>query len=154
MTMKKIFITAILISLSSLVMAQGFYDLLKTDVGMKRRSLVKKHLHLSADEEKVFWPMFEEYLEEVTAFYDSKRMDYQDAVESFTHMDESKAKELGNKFFNFTEERMAMKKKWFDKMNEQLSAITVIKFFQIDYQIDLLIDVQIAGEVPLIDEGF
>jgi hypothetical protein len=152
--MKKILSTAFFILLSTFVMSQDFYDLLKSDVGMKRRSLVKKHLQMDAAEADKFWPIFEDYSEEISDFYDGKRKEYQSALENFNNMNESKALEIGEEFFKFNEERLALKKKYFERMKAELSPTTVIKFFQIDYQIDLLIDVQIAGEVPLVDDGF
>ena len=152
--MKKILSTAVFVLLTTMVMSQGFYDLLKSDVSMKRRSLVKKHLVMDANESKIFWPIFDEYVEEITDFYDGKRKQYQEVIENFNNIDNDMAIEMGEEFFRFNEERMALKKSYFDRMKAELSPTTVIKFFQIDYQIDLLIDVQIAGEVPLVDEGF
>lgn len=151
---KKALLTLVFVGIGYLTMAQGFYDLLKTDVSIKRRSLVKKHLQLSADEEKKFQPLFEEYLEDITAFYDDQRKKYKTALEYFQDLDEQKASDLADQFFAYNEDRLALKKKYFEKMDEQLSTVTVVKFFQIDHQIDVLIDVQIAGEMPLIDEGF
>jgi len=152
--MKKLLSTSLFVLLSTFVMSQDFYDLLKSDVGMKRKSLVKKHLKMDAAEADKFWPIFEDYLEEISDFYDGKRKEYQSALENFNTMNESKALEIGEEFFKFNEERLALKKRYFERMKSELSPTTVIKFFQIDYQIDLLIDVQIAGEVPLVDDGF
>jgi len=152
--MKKLLSTSLFVLLSTFVMSQDFYDLLKSDVGMKRKSLVKKHLKMDAAEADKFWPIFEDYLEEISDFYDGKRKEYQSALENFNAMNESKALEIGEEFFKFNEERLALKKRYFERMKSELSPTTVIKFFQIDYQIDLLIDVQIAGEVPLVDDGF
>ena len=152
--MKRLLLTAALVTLTTLVMSQGFYDLLKSDVSMRRRSLVKKHLEMDGSEAAKFWPIFDEYVEEITQFYDGKRKEYQEVIENFGSIDDSKAIELGEDFFRFNEERMQLKKKYFDRMKATLQPATVLRFFQIDYQIDLLIDVQIAGEVPLVDDGF
>ena len=152
--MKKIFFSVLLIFSGTLVMSQDFYDLLKSDVSMRRRSLVKKHLKMDAAEEAKFKPIFDEYLEEITEFYDDKRKRYQETLENFDAMNENTAIEIGEEFFKFNEERLALKKRYFERMKQELSPSTVIRFFQIDYQIDLLIDVQIAGEVPLVDDGF
>ena len=115
---------------------------------------MKKHLEMDGSEAAKFWPIFDEYVEEITQFYDGKRKEYQEVIENFGSIDDSQAIELGEDFFRFNEERMQLKKKYFDRMKATLQPATVLRFFQIDYQIDLLIDVQIAGEVPLVDDGF
>jgi hypothetical protein len=43
-----------------------------------------------------------------------------------------------------------LKKKYFKKFDKVLPSKTVAKFFQLENQINLLIDLQIASELPFI----
>jgi hypothetical protein len=46
--------------------------------------------------------------------------------------------------------RTKLKKKYFKKFEKALSAVVAAKFVQVENQINLLIDLQIASELPLI----
>jgi hypothetical protein len=42
----------------------------------------------------------------------------------------------------------ALKKKYFKKFNRVLPAVTVVKFFQLEHRLDLVIDMKIASALP------
>jgi len=52
--------------------------------------------------------------------------------------------------FKLEGKRTKLKKKYFKKLDRVLPSKTVAKFFQLENQILLLIDLQIASELPLI----
>ena len=52
--------------------------------------------------------------------------------------------------FALEKRRTKLKKKYFKKFEKALSAITAAKFIQVENQINLLIDLQIASDLPLI----
>jgi hypothetical protein len=65
-------------------------------------------------------------------------------------MTDEKAKELVQKALKLEGRRTKLKRKYFRKFDRVLSSKTVAKFFQLENQINLLIDLQIASELPLI----
>ena len=50
------------------------------------------------------------------------------------------------------ENRTDLKKKYFERFREALSPIQAARFLQTENQINLLIDLQIASQIPLIYE--
>jgi len=65
-------------------------------------------------------------------------------------MTDEKAKELVDRALRLEGKRTKLKKKYFKKFDKVLPSKTVAKFFQLENQINLLIDLQIASELPLI----
>ena len=67
-------------------------------------------------------------------------------------MDDAKADELAQRVMAL-DERTALPKKYFQAMNEVLSTVLVVRFFQLDNQVQMLIDLQIASNLPIIEEA-
>jgi hypothetical protein len=66
-------------------------------------------------------------------------------------MTDQKAEELAGRFFRWDENRTALKKEYFGKMAKALSPIRAVQFLQIDNKVNLLIDLQLAARVPLME---
>ena len=55
------------------------------------------------------------------------------------------------KLFQLKESRLALKKKYFEKIGKALAPVVAAKFLQLENVINNLIDIQIAAELPLIE---
>jgi hypothetical protein len=52
---------------------------------------------------------------------------------------------------NIEQERNAVKRKYCQRFKETLDAITAMRFLQVENQLERLIDLQIAAELPVIN---
>jgi hypothetical protein len=52
------------------------------------------------------------------------------------------------KAFQLEAQRAALKKKYFDKMAESLSARTAARFFQVENQMQHIVDLQVSASLP------
>ncbi|MGD9400836.1 MAG: hypothetical protein PVF95_01075, partial [bacterium] len=64
---------------------------------------------------------------------------------------EKDAEKLLKKRFGIDKRQIAIEEKYFRKMNRVLPTKTVVKFFQLEHTLNLLIDLQIAAELPFIE---
>ncbi len=67
-------------------------------------------------------------------------------------MDDAKADELAQRVMALEEQRTALRKKYYELMKEVLPTVLVVRFFQLDNQVQMLIDLQIASNLPIIEE--
>jgi hypothetical protein len=51
------------------------------------------------------------------------------------------------------EQRSALRKKYYAAMKKVLPTVLVVRFFQLDNQVQMLIDLQIASNLPIIEES-
>src|SRR6516162_9289630 len=49
------------------------------------------------------------------------------------------------------DEKMALRRKYYDLMKKSLPAILVVRFFEVEDQIQLLVDLRIASNLPIIE---
>jgi hypothetical protein len=65
-------------------------------------------------------------------------------------MTEPKAKELADRAFKIDENRIKLRRDYYKKVEKAIDSTTAARFAQVERQIGLLIDLQIAAEMPLI----
>ena len=65
-------------------------------------------------------------------------------------MTDDQANDLALKVFNLEEKRTDLKRKYFKKFRKVIPALKAARFFQIENQINMVIDLQVAGSLPLI----
>jgi len=60
------------------------------------------------------------------------------------------ARSLGKRVLNYHKKRDDLHGKYFDRMSKEISPIIAAKFFQIEMQLEDIIDLGVASSVPLI----
>ena len=51
------------------------------------------------------------------------------------------------------DQRLALRRKYYEALKKVLPTVLVVRFFQLDSQIQMLIDLQIASNLPIIEEA-
>jgi hypothetical protein len=51
------------------------------------------------------------------------------------------------------DQRLALRRKYYEALKNVLPTVLVVRFFQLDSQIQMLIDLQIASNLPIIEEA-
>jgi hypothetical protein len=149
--MKKLLLIIVFVLASSGGYAQEAYiELLRSDVKTKKVAIITEVMQFTDEEAKAFWSVYREYDFELTKIGDGRLQLIKDYAQNYETMTDEKAKELVDRALRLEGKRTKLKKKYFKKFDKVLPSKTVAKFFQLENQINLLIDLQIASELPLI----
>jgi len=142
-------VTLALLSAPATHAQEQYVELLRSDIRTERVAIITEAMQLSEAEASVFWTTYRNYEFEYSQIGDRRIQLIKDYAEFYENMTDEKAKELIERAFEIEEDRTKLKKKFFDQFERELPATTVARFFQIDNQLNLLIDLQIAAELPL-----
>jgi hypothetical protein len=152
--MKKLLLVIIvLLSVNTVSYGGGldvYIELLKSDMRTEKVAVITEALQLTSEESSAFWPIHREYELELSKIIDDRIELIKDYAQHYDNLTNEKAKELAKTVFELEKRRTKLKKKYFKKVEKALSAVIAAKFIQVEKQINLLIDVQIASELPLI----
>lgn len=125
-------------------------QLTRAVVQTERQAVVAANLGLNDVESAVFWPLYKEYRAAVDQTTDTRVALVKKYFASFETLTDEEATALLDDFFayekNLLETRMAYAK----KMRKVLPGRTVARFFQIEHKMDVIVEYEMAGEVPLI----
>ena len=132
---------------------EAYVELLRADVQAKRQEVIKEGMQLDEKQAAAFWPVYEEYAAQQKKLGDQKLAIIQDYAKDFMSMDDAKADELAQRVMALDDQRSALRKKYYEAMKKVLPTVLVVRFFQLDNQVQMLIDLQIASNLPIIEEA-
>ena len=128
----------------------SYIELLRSDVKTQAREIITESMHFDEHDASAFWPIYRDYEFELGKLGDARIALIKEYAANYDSMTDKKAEELMNKVMKFQEDRLKLKKKYFKKIAKALSATTAAKFTQVDNELQLLIDLQIASQLPLV----
>jgi len=164
--MKNVFLAIVMLLMTSPIFAQGtqtaqsdmltsaelnaMVELLRSDIRTRKVAILGEVLQLTDSEAQKFWPIYREYDNELSKIGDQRLGLIKAFARSYETMTDKKAGELAKGILDLMQKRVDLKKKYFGKISKVLPAIKAAQFLQIENRIDALIDLQLASEVPII----
>jgi len=136
----------------SIDLGQQEIQLTITAIEVQRKAMIAQGLQL-AGEENGFWKVYNDYRAKMKKVIDSRVeviTDYADAYRNNSLSDKDAAKLL-DRYLKSLQNRVKVKKNFVRKFKKVLPAKKVARFYQLDHRIDLLVDMQIARGVPLVE---
>jgi hypothetical protein len=132
---------------------QAYIQLLRADLKASKRTLIKEPMQLDEQQSAAFWPIYNQYDVEQTKLGDQKLAVMQDYAHDFVTMNDEKADQLAHRVMEIDDQRLALRKKYYDILKKVLPVVLVVRFFQLENQIQLVVDLQIASNLPIIEEA-
>lgn len=132
---------------------QAYVQLLRSDLKATKRTLIKESMLLDDKQAEVFWPLYNQYDVEQSKLGDQKLALIQQYAANFLTMTDEKADQLTLQAMSLEDQRLALRKKYYDLMKKSLPAVIVARFLQLENQIQLVVDLQIASNLPIIEEA-
>jgi len=153
--MKKLISLLVLLGITS-VFAQDFnsyyIELLRSNIKTEKKFIIMQTMQFSEEEASVFLPIYKEYESELDKLGDERLSYIKDFAENYKKMTDQKADEIVGRAFKYQEERLKLKRNLYDKLKEEFNPSTAAKFIQLEHQIQLIIDLKINAELPLIEK--
>jgi hypothetical protein len=132
---------------------QAYIQLLRADLNAKKEQIVGETMQLNAQQSAIFWPIYRDYQAEQSKLITGKLAIVADYSQNFSTMTDAKADQLAQQVIQLDEKRMALREKYYAIMKNALSPIVAVRFFQVEHQLQLIVDLQIAANLPIIEEN-
>ena len=136
---------------SQVLNTQTYIELLRSDLNAQKRQIINETMQLDDKQARIFWPIYNDYEANLDKLGDEKLAIVQEYATNFLTMTNEKADELAQRVMALDDQRMALRRKYYDLMKKSLPAILVVRFFQVENQIHLLADLKIASNLPIIE---
>jgi len=130
---------------------QAYVQLLRADLKSQKEAIIREAMQLNQQQGAAFWPIYEQYNAEQSKLGDEKLAIVQDYAANFLTMTNEKADELAQRVMQLDERRMALREKYYAILKKALPAVLAVRYFQVENQIQLLLDLQIASNLPIIE---
>jgi len=132
------------------VPAEKDIALLRTDLRSEKKKLIALNVPLTDVEATRFWPVYDQYVAEMTKFngqfYDLVRQ-YSENQKTWT---EAQFASMLDSWSKVQIEQAKTRQKYVPLVEKVIPAGKAALFFQIDRRLALMIDLQLASEIPLV----
>ena len=127
-------------------------ELVRSDLEKDKVTIIGAAMNFSAEEAAKFWPIYKEYEAALAKVGDERLALIRDYASNFLSMTDDKAIELAQKALEIEGQRFELKRQCFEKLSAGVSPVTAARFLQVENQLNLLFDLQLTQEIPLIEK--
>ena len=124
--------------------------LLRSDVQAQKTDVIAHSIQFNDAQGKAFWPLYREYANKQQIIGDQRVSVIKDYADHYNTIDDATADELMGRLLKFDQARTELRAEYYPKFRTAIGAKQAAKFFQVDNRLSLLIDLQIASAVPII----
>lgn len=130
----------------------GYVTAMRDDLSRGKVQIITQVMNLSAEEDKVFWPIYQDYETELFALGDLRLESIRQFVnaQQAHKLDDKMAVGLADAYFRFEASRLELVKKYHAEIAKSLSPIRAAQFTQIEHRVGTVVDLLIASELPLV----
>jgi hypothetical protein len=128
---------------------RAYTELLRSDLRAQKVAVITEIMHFTDEEDAVFWPIYREYELELSRLNDERLAAIETYSRIYSRLTATTANELAVKVLELEARRTALKQKYYGKLKTALSPLTAARALQVENQIQLLIDLQVAASLPV-----
>jgi len=130
-----------------------YIRLMRSDVRQQKTEMMGVMMALSAADAAKFWPIYNEYDAELMKLNDQRAENIKEYARTYNQMTDEKADELIKNAMTYQNQRSELLAKTYNRLKAAVGAITAARFVQVEHQLLLIIDLQIASELPVVGQG-
>jgi len=127
-------------------------QLLRQDIRSQKKQLIAANLTLSDSEAQKFWPVYDQYAAELAKIGDQRYALIKEYAQNFGSLTDEQSLSLVTRSLALDEAVEQLRIKYVPIVNKVLPGKKTATFFQIDRRITALIDLQLASQIPLVQE--
>jgi hypothetical protein len=125
-------------------------DLLRKDIRSQKKQIIAANLTLSDAEATKFWPVYDQYTAELVKINDAKYGAIKEYATNYDTLTDDKALALTKQILGVDQSVAQLRQKYVPIFNKVVSGKKTALFFQLDRRLVMLIDLQIASAIPMV----
>ena len=125
-------------------------QLMRQDIRSERKKVVAANMPLTETEAVKFWPVYDRYIAETIKVNDVRFALLKEYAKNFDASTEEQADSFIKRWLALDQENTQLRLKYVPEFDKVISPKKTAMFFQIDRRVSMLIELQLASQVPLI----
>ncbi len=119
----------------------------------ERRIVFAAELLLTPEERDGFWPIYNEYAEEIGEVGNLRVQFITDYAANYDTMTNEKAEKLLTSYFDYNEKLLKTRRKYLRRYKKVLPATKVARFYQVENKLDAILNFNLASQIPLVQDA-
>ena len=113
-----------------------------------RTTLITTGMNFNDKDAAIFWPIYKQYQYERSKLDDRRAEVIKQYTQKYPNLTDAEAKTMAQEMLDCASRLGELKKQYYKKFNKVLPALTVTKFFQLEWRVDLMMDMQVEASLP------
>jgi len=126
-------------------------QMLRENLRAQRKKIIAANMNLTADESTKFWPIYDQYQQELNKIGDVRWQLMREYAESYPNVSVDQAQTFMKQSTATDQQMIALRDKYVPIFEKVISPKKAALWYQIDRQIDLAVNLQLASVLPLVD---
>lgn len=126
-------------------------DLLRKDIRSQKKQIIAANLKLTDTEAEKFWPLYDQYTAELVKINDAKYAAIKEYTTNYLTLTDDQALTLSRQVMGVDQSVAQLRMKYVPMFSKVISGKKTALFFQLDRRLVMLIDLQLASQIPMIE---
>jgi hypothetical protein len=127
----------------------SYIESIRADARADKTAIITAGMQFNDQDGKAFWPVYRKYEAELMTVNDKRVALIKSYAEKFGSLTDADAKNMIDQSLDFESSRADLRKKYANEfLKAGLAPLTVAKFLQLEHRLDLLVDLEIASQLP------
>ena len=126
-------------------------QMMRKDIRSQRKQIIAANMKLTDSESEKFWPVYENYVSDLVSINRTKYALIKQYVETRGVLTDDEAETAVNQWVGVDQSVAELRKKYVPIFRKVLSSKNTALFYQIDRRVQLMIDLQLATSLPMIE---
>lgn len=126
-------------------------QMLREDIRSQRKQITAANMTLTADEATKFWPIYDQYVQETIEVGDARWALIKDYAANYNTLTDAQANDHINKSGAIDQQLTALRLKYVPLFEKAIPPKKAALWYQIDRRLDLLINLQLAALIPVVN---
>lgn len=125
-------------------------QLMRQDIRAQRKKVVAANMPLTEEEATRFWPLYDRYIGETIKVNDARYALIKEYAQNYSNMTDAQADGFIKRWLTLDQDNTQLRLKYVPEFEKVISHKKTAMFFQIDRRLSMMIELQLASQVPLV----
>jgi len=125
-------------------------QLMRQDIRSERKKIVARNMPLTEDEATKFWPLYDKYIGETIKVNDVRYAMIKEYAKNYDNMTDAQADDYIKRWIALDRDNTDLRLKYIPEFEKVISHKKTAMFFQMDRRVAMMIELQLASQVPLV----
>jgi hypothetical protein len=125
-------------------------QLMRQDIRAERKKVVAANMPLTETEATKFWPLYDRYIAETVKVNDVRYSLIKEYAQNYQTMTDGQATSFVQRWVTLDGDNTQLRLKYIPEFEKVISPKKTALFFQIDRRIGMMIELQLASQIPLL----